>query len=206
MRTNLVYVGMGEQKIPKDYRNIVIEIAKELSDRGFIMRSGGSKGTETFFEKGTKFRNREIYLPWNGFNEKECNSIGNYLCTDKLSRDLVNQAEELIAPHHSHWDKLNGTHKRLYIKQVFQLLGRNLDSPTNFVLYYGNESGGVIKNNALIGIKLAKRLMIPTFNLADRKTLMTLNNILNKEVEQLITIDRSHWDDIHTLKNIFYSK
>ena len=51
-------------------RNIGKNIGNRLALEGFVLRSGGADGADTFFEIGCDMSNglKEIYLPWNNFN------------------------------------------------------------------------------------------------------------------------------------------
>jgi len=43
------------------------KIAQRMSEKGFVLRSGGAKGADEAFENGAG--EKEIYLPWRGFRD-----------------------------------------------------------------------------------------------------------------------------------------
>ncbi len=60
------YAGIGSREIPRGIVNIMTGISIELENSGYILRSGGAKGADSTFEYGVQ--NKQIYLPWRGFN------------------------------------------------------------------------------------------------------------------------------------------
>lgn len=147
------FAGIGSRDIPKDYAKTLYDYAKLFVQFGFILRSGGAPGSDTICEfacdseKGEK----EIFLPWKGFNNN----------SSLLFED--NPTARILAEHyHPAWDRLSDAAKKLHSRNVHQVLGKNLDTPVEFVLCYtpdGKEAGGTAQ-----AMRIAKDYKIPIFN------------------------------------------
>ena len=48
----MYYAGIGSRDCPEDIGLIMTELARELEKGGWILRSGGAIGADTFFENG----------------------------------------------------------------------------------------------------------------------------------------------------------
>lgn len=71
------YTGIGSRKTPKVFLDLFEQVGETLADYDFILRSGGANGADRAFEKGCNNLNgeKEIYLPWRGFNDSKSNLI-----------------------------------------------------------------------------------------------------------------------------------
>lgn len=101
-------------------------LARQLAREGYTLRSGGAPGADLAFEAGAGARKR-IYLPWRGFN-------GSDSPLHEFSPDLLARAEAEAAAHHPRWRQLPEAARRLHTRNVFQVLGDDLDSPSEFVI------------------------------------------------------------------------
>lgn len=63
------YAGIGSRETPPEVIDVMKDFAYAVAHEA-ILRSGGAPGADTAFEYGAKFAGgqREIYLPWSGFN------------------------------------------------------------------------------------------------------------------------------------------
>jgi len=81
------------------------------------------------FERGCdKYdsQHKEIYLPWKGFNG---NPSPLHTVCDK-AREI---AADVIG---SRWQYMKPAAKNLMARNVYQVLGKNLDSPSSFLICY----------------------------------------------------------------------
>jgi hypothetical protein len=158
-----VYTGIGARNTPSPVLNKIIYIAKDLAQQGWILRSGGSDGADTAFEDGCNLSKgeKQIYLPWKGFNS---NSSNLYLDLKDDEFGIQTQAWDIAASVHPAWNKLKHGVRLLHTRNVFQILGWDLKSPTGMVVAWtshGKEIGGT-----RTGLVLAKQYNIPIINLA----------------------------------------
>ena len=147
-----VYAGIGGRDIPKYIYDYMVSIGEYLSN--CVLRSGHAEGSDSAFEEGCDNYGgrKEIYIPWKGFNKSDSNL---YHITD--------EALELAAKYHPAWDKLSKWAKQLMARNCFQVLGKDLKTPCDFIVCW-------TKNGKMIGgtsqaLRIAKDYNIPIFNL-----------------------------------------
>ena len=63
-----VYAGIGSRETPGGTLKRMGVISGALHTLGFKLRSGAADGADSAFEKFAG-NNKEIYLPWKGFNK-----------------------------------------------------------------------------------------------------------------------------------------
>jgi hypothetical protein len=145
------YAGIGSRETPLEVCRKMTEIASKLSQFHYVLRSGGAPGADSAFEVGAK--NKQIFLPWNGFNGKVENRE-EYLIPEKRL-DLVEQF-------HPNPKALSKRGLDLMSRNSYQILGPELNDPVDFVLCWtkdGKFSGGTAQ-----GLRIAKHYDIPIFN------------------------------------------
>lgn len=103
-------------------------LAAWLAGEGMILRSGGAAGADTAFEEGCVSVSgpMRIYLPKPGWNGRRFG--GPY--TGKVD----DRAFEIAARLHPGWGSLKPFVRMLHARNVHQVLGDNLDSPSEFVV------------------------------------------------------------------------
>lgn len=117
---NKYYAGIGSRKTPVHILQLMKETASKLETRGWTLRSGGAGGADDAFESGCSVK--EIYTPWNGFNDRP------------LLYKIPNRAYKLAAEAHPNWEALTRGAKTLMARNVMQVLGKDLNEPSSFVL------------------------------------------------------------------------
>ena len=147
-----IYTGIGSRDVGQHTAAKLKTIATELAELGYVLRSGAADGCDQAFESGAG-KKADIYLPWKGFN----NSKSTLFDLPK-SREAYDIAKSI----HPAWGELTGGGRRMHIRNVFQVLGDDLDDPSQFLICWtrlGREMGGT--RTALV---LAKQHNIPIFN------------------------------------------
>lgn len=151
------YAGVGSRETPPEILLLMTSLASTLETLGYILRSGGAKGADSAFAVGVKHRvNRDIFLPWRGFNgvpDAECASYE--VCVD---------AKHIARQHHPRWDSLPEAAQKLIARNTYQVLGKTLDSPVDFVIGWTQEGTG--KGGTGQAYRIAKRMDIPVYDLA----------------------------------------
>lgn len=150
---NKIYTGIGSRSTPVEVMNLMTELAQFLTSKGYILRSGGANGADKAFEAGVSDVDlKEIYLPWKGFNDHP-----------SLLYNISDEAYTLAQKYHPAWDKLSTAAKKLIARDGYQVLGRNLKSPSEFVACWtkmGKITGGTGQ-----ALRIAKDKEIPIYNL-----------------------------------------
>lgn len=152
------YAGIGSRKTPSDILKLIESLSRKFAQEGLTLRSGGAPGADYYFEKGCDQLKgyKEIYLPWTNFNDNKSN----------LSNPLV-QAFEIAKTIHPHWNKCSQAAKKLHARNIHQILGKDLQCPVSFVIYYAEMQGEKVKGGTATAVNLAIKLKVPTFNLID---------------------------------------
>lgn len=139
-------------------------IAVRLARRGFVLRSGGADGSDLAFEAGATSIEApcEIYLPWRGFN-------GSKSALHDL--ETHGRAAEIASRCHPAWSRLKDSHRKLHTRNVYQVLGRDLESPAEFVICWtpdGVEEGAHTSRETGgtgTAIRVASMFGVPVINL-----------------------------------------
>ena len=145
-----VYAGIGSRSLPGDVERRIHFISKKLCSYGYTLRSGGAAGCDSAFERyaGDK---KEIYLPWKNFNNNKSNSY-------TITPSAVNMA---MYYHPSSY--LSPSVTKLMARNCYQVLGKNLNEPVDFVVCYtqnGEMSGGTSQ-----AMRIANEHNIPVYNI-----------------------------------------
>lgn len=152
---NKTFAGIGSRQTPPEILEKMTIIASYLSERGYTLRSGGAVGADSAFEAGAG--KKEIYLPWNNYNGRKVDNIS--FIADTLYDKHFNLAESL----HPAWEKCSPGAKKMHARNTQQILGRNLDTPCDFVVCW--TQGGKLVGGTSAAIRLAMANNIPVFNL-----------------------------------------
>ncbi|ACL69496.1 hypothetical protein [Halothermothrix orenii] len=125
------YAGIGSRKTPQDIKDLMYQVSTQLAKKGYILRSGGSPGADDAFEYGVidVGGKMEVYLPWKGFRNK--NGEG-YIVTPELKN--YNTAIFVARKYHPAFDRLDDRSKKLFIRDTYQVLGKDLKTKSSFVL------------------------------------------------------------------------
>lgn len=159
------YAGIGSQSTPEPVLDLMTRLARRLCARGYVLRSGGAKGADTAFEAGSTVGASEIYLPWPRFR-----GHASELCHPK------DAAFELAQKFHPAWHRCSIAARKLHARNVYQVLGPDLDSPSVFVLCWtvdGQATGGTGQ-----AMRIAKAYDIEIFNLFHAGTVDRLADVV----------------------------
>lgn len=145
-----VYTGIGSRSTPADICGIMTNMASFLAKAGYTLRSGGAEGADLAFESGAT--KKEIFLPWKGKRDGIV-----------LSPEMQDAAMKIASRHHPFWPNLKGTSRLIHARNVAQVLGADLASPTHFVICWTVD--GEFKGGTAMAMSVAKERDIPIFNL-----------------------------------------
>ncbi len=157
---SMTYAGIGSRKTPPDQLARMTEAAVRLARMGYTLRSGGAGGADTAFEQGAGAQ-KEIFLPWPGFNGRRSVFV-----------EPTQEAMEVAACLHPAWNKLSPAVRKLMARNTHQILGADCRTPSDFVIAWtpdGAESEaerGPATGGTGQAIALASRWGIPVFNFA----------------------------------------
>jgi hypothetical protein len=158
--TSNFYTGIGSRKTPRPILTLMEKLGEQFAKRGLTLRSGGAPGADSAFEKGCDAQNgkKEIFIPWKNFNKNSSNLT-----------NPIQGAYELAKEIHPNWLKCSKASQKLHARNIHQVLGKDLKTPTSFIIYWAEIKNGQIKGGTATAVNLAKKLNIQSFNLADKK-------------------------------------
>lgn len=129
-------------------------LAQMFGRAGIILRSGAADGADTAFETGCDLVNgpKEIYLPWQGFNNSKSNIFGPY----------PKRAAEIAKDLHPEWGKCDSDARKLHTRNVPQVLGRDLNQPS-LAMFCWTPHGMYLGGTAM-AMRVAGVYNVPLYN------------------------------------------
>lgn len=174
------YTGVGSRETPEAELLLMRKLGKRFGELGFTLRSGAAQGADSAFEEGAMQAegNREIFLPWRGFNGGR----------DGIVVSSVQQAKafEVAKTVHPVWDRLTDPVKKLHSRNCFQVLGQDLDEPADFLLCWtrdgceGRATRTSKSGGTATAIVLAENHGVPVFNMARPHWLEKLTELVER--------------------------
>ncbi|HEX8036133.1 MAG TPA: hypothetical protein VF510_19910 [Ktedonobacterales bacterium] len=162
------YTGIGAHATPLDVLDLMGAIARYFAGQGFVLRSGGSPGADVAFELGCGEGRKEIYVPWAGFN----GNASPLAMTDDLMGRIVGSGvwqalREALAGETPpvDLDAVPEEQRRLYARDVCQVLGADLISPSERIVCWTPPSGE--PEGTRIAVYVARDVGIPIDDLSD---------------------------------------
>lgn len=157
-----VYTGIGSRKTPGNIIGQMIHLGRLFAQAGYTLRSGGASGADLAFEEGAYHGGgrAEIYHPWYGFSDT---GWFDPIPLDYIDADIVAKATKIAADHHPYWDNLKIGARKLHTRNVFQVLGIDLESPTKLVICY--TPGGALNGGTAQAMRIAEYNNIKIHNL-----------------------------------------
>lgn len=189
------YAGVGSRETPPDALADMYRLAKELAPH-LTLRSGAADGADSAFEAGAADARgpREIYLPWKGFNNHA-----------SALHEVTPAALARASKVHPRWDTLGQGPMKLHGRNVFQVLGKSLEDPVEFVVCWtadGCESSRerrATTGGTATAIVLAEQNAIARFNLQRDSSRERLAQML----ETYFDVDASWLLRRHEQKDLF---
>lgn len=126
-----------------------------LAHDGWTLRSGEAEGADTAFRKGAVSAGGsvELYLPWKQFNGSD---------SDLYDLPKMPEAERIAGELHPNWDACSQGGKKLLARNLFQMLGKNLDDPSKIVIGWTITPGS---GGTGFAFSIARKYDIPVLNL-----------------------------------------
>lgn len=169
---------IGSRDLPEDKGIIIDKLCKFLVNNNCKMRSGGAGGTDRRFQSNFEILggNKEIYLPWNGFEKLYVDNRDFFLVKSDICRPYT-------LKYHPNPNALSKYALLLMDRNAHQVLGLNLDLPSDFIVAYTENAA--IKGGTAQALRMAKDLNIPVVNVGHNLPYEAfeeqINTILNLE-------------------------
>lgn len=145
------YTAIGSREVPKEIGELMTQIGVKLEELGYTLRSGFAPGSDLAWS--AKVKNKEIFIPWKSFGEG-------------IVPQETEFAHNLLKEIHPAYDKLSQGAMKLHLRNVNQVLGRNLDTPSLFLICWAKtDKQGTPTGGTRTAWMVAKKYNIPCFNL-----------------------------------------
>ena len=196
---NMTYAGIGSRETSIDIQKEMYKIAKELESLGYVGQSGGAIGADKAFEganqpwekedgtvAGTKefTRSKSNVTKWAKYSDGKNIASKFVVFKSSDSNDKVRNIAKEIHPKKQKLSEKDGLD--LHARNTFQVFGKNLDTPVDFVLFYAQEQKDSIRPKGGTGqaVEMARLKGIPTINMSDKNWREQLDNVLNKNNQE----------------------
>lgn len=143
MNPRYIFAGIGSRETPQTVRLQMIEVAKQLRERGWWLRSGGAAGADRAFQRPYGTEQCEIF----------------YASDAPSHQSWFPHAQK----YHPAWGKLHPYHKELHARNSPIVLGARLDMPVDFILCWTKDGGATGGTGQ--ALRIAADLKIPVFNM-----------------------------------------
>lgn len=154
----MYYAGIGSRTTPDQFMDVFTQVAETLEGIGFILRSGGAEGADTAFARGTN--KREIYIPWWGFNQIRDKSDKTIKTMDDIDPATLYQSRKIFEQYHPNPKACTAVAQLLHMRNGFQVLGSDLETPAKFILCWTHNGSGDGGTGQAIRIAKAKNILV----------------------------------------------
>ena len=164
------YTGVGARLTPSDIQDLMKKIGKFLGLQEFVVRPGGPPGADMAFEMGCGSYPKEIYLPFKNFQN---NPSPHYLTDEKFEEITKHDVWKFVSDSLKkeepsvNMKALPNETQRLYARDVLQIFGKDLNSPSEKVICWTPDNE---KEGTRITLYIAKFAGVPVENLSDKST------------------------------------
>ena len=143
---SFTYAGVGSRKTPHDIQLLQNKLAEWLEKKGFTLFSGKALGSDKAFEGAAQPWEKDIdgnVIAWSEYTYKVTNK--EIFVADNSTEFAENVARE-VHPN----PNLSGYPLKLHARNLFQVLGINLDAPVDFLICWTprNKNGEDVVNYA----------------------------------------------------------
>jgi hypothetical protein len=171
---NKFYAGVGSRETPPEVCAFMKRIAQRLDVNGFTLRSGGAVGADRAFESGSSRENCLSYRKEHARGDSE--------------------ADRIFRAHHPYEHRMtNEDTILLHRRNVYQILGRDFETPSAFVLCWtkmGSETEKQVRDKGWkdggtgLAIAIASSYGVPVFNLRNADALSRFYSFYRETYEE----------------------
>lgn len=173
-----VYSGIGSRETSEAGLICISKYAEKLYKLGYWCRTGAAIGADQKFASVSRDKTI-LYLPWNNYEigwvtnqtlEPHKNKIG---CIEPSGNAI-----SLASRYHPNWKACSDAARKLHGRNAHIILGRDLKTPSRFVLYTAKEKFGEVQGGTGLGVRLARGYNIPCYNLYFDNDIEDFNKLL----------------------------
>ena len=154
------YAGIGSRETPEDVLKLMETLGARLGALGYTLRTGGAEGADTAFMLGSPRELLEVFVPWSGFVRHPDLAAA---CRVITHNPRYEDALALAEAHHPRWQACSPGARKLHARNVAQVHGQDLETPSKFVVCW-TKTGGAHGGTGQ-ALRLAEAASVPIFNL-----------------------------------------
>lgn len=180
------YVGVGSRELTKEGRLVLYDVAMALSDEGYSLSTGdATQGCDDAFWEMALPGHRVRYGP---FGKTKYLPETRVIPNDSVIYDRANSIAGVCHPTYR-W--LPDWMKELHLRNVFQVLGGNLDSPREFLVCWTPDGAETTKETSKktggtgTAIRVANMFGVPVFNLKRDDAVIRLQAYLRTNIKRV---------------------
>ena len=151
------YAGVGARATPDHVLTLMTQVARQLEQSGWRLRTGGAVGADKAFAAGVHGPAKTEFLPWPGYNNITGPSAR------PLSRAELNICLEIAAENHPAWHKCSPAARKLHARNVAIVAGPYADTPCRAMLVW--TPGARVTGGSGTAIRIARHFDVPVLNL-----------------------------------------
>jgi len=167
------YTAVGSREAPRSILRLMSDLSYQLAKDGWTACGGEAEGSDEAFINGVKRywdeagyqpHLLETYIPREGSRGVYSSDGPHVYCFDNLPHQIL--AERIAEYIHPAWDKCNEWARKLHRRNPYQVLGKDLASPTQALICWAKPDGkGSIRGGTRTSWELAKANNVPCINL-----------------------------------------
>lgn len=209
MALNIKATVIGSRETPISAQDRITWFSSMVQQYEGIVRSGGAPGADSACERGiTNPYAKQIFLPFSNFNGVE-SGIGVYTL-DQLHSRHNQAAEDISSRFHPNWSAVlrNNTTVKLMTRNVFQILGPDLNAPSDVVVMWAKGSrSSVVKKDSQnrifdvpggtgLAVRLAYHLEIPILHvdLPEHQNILQAYGDGNEDLFRHLLYEEGKWE------------
>lgn len=154
---------IGSRKAPRKVLDLMISIGENFSNKGYLAYSGGAPGSdEAWLAKYDRTKSLRI-IPYNGF----CgHTVGlGVVSFENLPADVQIVSYRIAQSVTPYWENCSDIVRKLFARNVCQVLGLTCQDPVDLVLYWAPVRNGRVKGGTRVAVDIAKKYGIKCINL-----------------------------------------
>lgn len=156
-----------DNTVPQEAKDKILKVVRALADKGLTLRLAPGSNDHFLNEVASLFPNKEIYLPWGGYN-REVKSPESLQPSELSYRVAIN--------FHKRFLDLPDAVRTILANEANMILGKNCDNIVGFILGWSPGGDELItkdtdfKNlgNLSFSLRIAKAFSIPFLNIANK--------------------------------------
>lgn len=212
--SNKGYIALvgNREGVPETSLALFKRLGTYVTNLGYGISSGDAKGVDRAAWNGAKESHRyqtvgaRIYLAdFEGYRAERALRDNNFIDGSTLT-EVEATARAILEELIPHFTKMSPYIQRLFIRNVYQILGSDLKTPVKALFYYsepvGDLSDECVKGGTNVALQIAKRFNVPhRINLYGMEEATLANLLLTLEFDtppalDLYTIQMGKWRDL----------